>query len=165
MDRTSRNAAAFLPLPRSIRPRWFMLSMLSSRQVTVPRLVVSLRLRSCDTTGSRGGVADQRDNVPVLGIKRRLAVGRAKDLDLGQGVALEAFVVFALSDDEELVSLAFACLGDEPRPPTVAVPDQKRGLVSHPPVEFPTDVDLARPRRPDTESGAAIDKVGPHRRK
>ena len=30
--------------------------MLMSRQVTVPRLAVSLRLRSCATTGSRGGV-------------------------------------------------------------------------------------------------------------
>ena len=48
--------AAFLPAPRSTSPRWLRLSILISRQVTTPMLAISLRLRICDTTGSRGGV-------------------------------------------------------------------------------------------------------------
>src|SRR4030095_11490067 len=54
----------------------------------------------------------------------------------GIRVALEAFVVLALADDEEFVPLAFPRLGDKPRPPAVAVLDQERGLISHPAVEF-----------------------------
>ena len=45
---------------------------------------------ACGSPPDGSDVADQRDNVPVVGIKRRLAVGGAKDLDLRQGIALEA---------------------------------------------------------------------------
>ena len=37
-----------------------------------------------------GAIADEGDDVSVLRVHRRLAVGRAIDFDLGEGVALEA---------------------------------------------------------------------------
>ena len=46
---------------------------------------------ACGSPPDGRRVADQRDNVRVFGIKRRLAVGAAKDLDLRQRIALEAF--------------------------------------------------------------------------
>ena len=51
------------------------------------RDIVDQRVRQ---SARRNDVADQRDNVPIVRIKRRLAVGGAKDLDLRQGIALEA---------------------------------------------------------------------------
>src|SRR5215471_16217511 len=42
------------------------------------------------SAGRLRGVADQRDNVWVIGIHRRLAVGGAEDLDLRVRIALEA---------------------------------------------------------------------------
>ena len=52
------------------------------------RDIVDRRVRQ---SARRNDVADQRDNVRVFRIKRWLAVGGAKDLDLRQGVALKAF--------------------------------------------------------------------------
>ena len=37
-----------------------------------------------------GRIGDQRDDVAVIGIERRLVIGGAKDLDLRQRIALEA---------------------------------------------------------------------------
>src|SRR5271168_2335609 len=48
--------------------------------------VVDRRMRK--SAGRLGGVDDQRDDVPIVGIKRRLAVGGAKHFNLWQEVAL-----------------------------------------------------------------------------
>ena len=47
-------------------------------------------INACGSPPDGTTSADQRDNVPIVRIKRRLAVGGAKDLDLRQGIALEA---------------------------------------------------------------------------
>ena len=76
-DRISRSASALRPAPRSTRPRWLRLSMLMSRQATAPVWAVSLRLRSCATTGSRGGVGPATQTTSSVDVVEQAEIGAA----------------------------------------------------------------------------------------